>query len=233
MLPTAEYCAHDIGKQRKVILFLAANPMNANRLSFDQECAAIERELRMTDGRNEWEFRSKWAVTVDDMMRHLHLNELSPMIIHFSGHGHGGTVGRSSTSLRHVRIGSGDNEIGSGICLQDEHGNPRIVTSRALKKMIKAAAASARVVVLNACYSSSQANALRTVVDAVVGMAGAICDDAARSFAVGFYRALGNRRSIGNAVEQAVATLAAKQLPDEHLPRCRTRKGINAKQLFL
>lgn len=241
MLPTTEHqsslggslehCAHAIGKQRKVILFLAANPMSANRLSFDQECAAIERELRMTDGRNEWEFRSKWAVTVDEMMRHL--NELSPTIIHFSSHGHGGTAGRSVTSLRHVQFVSDDSEIGNEIYLQDEHGNPRIVTSRALKKMIKTAATSARVVVLNACYSSSQANALRTVVDAVVGMAGAICDDAARSFAVGFYRALGNRRSIGNAVEQAVATLAAKQLPDEHLPRCRTRKGINAKQLFL
>ena len=59
-------------------------------------------------------------------------------------------------------------------------------------------------------------------------MRGAIGDDAARSFAVGFYRALGHRRSVGNAVEQAVATLAAKCLPDEQLPICRTRDGLDA-----
>lgn len=64
-------------------------------------------------------------------------------------------------------------------------------------------------------------------------MAGAIDDDAARSFAVGFYRALGNRRSVGNAVDQAVATLAAKGMPDEVLPRCLTRKGVDAHQVVL
>jgi hypothetical protein len=63
-------------------------------------------------------------------------------------------------------------------------------------------------------------------------MAGAIGDAAARSFAVAFYRALGNHRSVGNAVAQAVATLAAKQLPGD-LPVCRTRGGIDADQIFL
>ena len=99
--------------------------------------------------------------------------------------------------------------------------------------MIKSAAASARVVVLNACYGEPQADAVRSVVDCVVGMAGAIEDDAARSFAVGFYRALGNHRSVGNAVEQAVATLAAKGMPDEVLPRCLTREGVDAYQVLL
>lgn len=233
MLPTSklEHCAYNIGRARNIILFLAANPISASRLAFDEECAAIERELRMTDGRDDFDFRSKWAVTADEMMRHF--NELRPMVIHFSGHGCGGTAERSSTSRRHVQMACTENESRGGIYLRNEHDNPQIVTARALKMMIKVAAPSVRVVVLNACYSSLQANALRTVVDCVVGMSGAICDETARSFAVGFYRALGNRRSIGNAVEQGVATLAAKQLPDEHLPRCRTRKGVNAKQLIL
>lgn len=216
---------------RRVILFLAASPNSVTRLAFDEECAAIERELRMTEGRDEFDFRSKWAVTADEMMRHL--NELHPAIIHFSGHGRGGTTRRSSAMFRHVRLARRDTEIDVGLYLQDEYGNPQLVAARALKMMVKAAAPAARVVVLNACYSALQANALRTVVDCVVGMTGAIHDDAARSFAVGFYRALGNRRSIGNAVEQAIATLAAKQLPDEHLPRYRTRKGVDAKQIFL
>jgi hypothetical protein len=78
-----------------------------------------------------------------------------------------------------------------------------------------------------------RSDALRGVIACVVGMRGAIGDDAARSFAVGFYRALGHRRSVGNAVAQAVVTLAAKQLLDEHLPVGRTRDGVSADQIVL
>jgi hypothetical protein len=220
------------GTSRNLILFLAANPSTTTRLALDEECAAIERELRMTPHRDDFELRSRWAVTIDDMMRHL--NEQQPTVIHISGHG---TSSRSalvqaSAATRHI-IAPDAISGPSGIYLQDEHGAPQLVTGRALTMMIKSAAASARVVVLNACYSDDQADALRGVADCVIGMTGAIHDDAARSFAVGFYRALGNRRSVGNAVDQAIATLAAKQLPDEHLPRCRTRDGVDAYRIML
>ena len=121
----------------------------------------------------------------------------------------------------------------AGIHLRDETNGSQLVTDRALAMMIQSAARSARVVVLNACYSDAQAEALRGVVDCVVGMSGEIGDDAARSFAVGFYRALGHRGSVGHAVEHAVATLAAKQFPDEQLPRCRTRDGVDAYKIAL
>lgn len=104
---------------------------------------------------------------------------------------------------------------------------------RALAMLIRSAVPLARVVVLNACYSDSQADELRAAVDCVVGMVGAVRDDHARSFAVGFYRALGNRRSVGNAMEHAAATLAAKQLPREYLPRVRTRDGVDANRVVL
>jgi hypothetical protein len=58
--------------------------------------------------------------------------------------------------------------------------------------------------------SAEVADSLRHEVDCVVGIDDAIADTAARSFAVAFYRALGHRRSIGNAVDQAAATLEAK-----------------------
>jgi hypothetical protein len=217
---------------KKIILFLAANPISASRLAFDEECAAIERELQMTTGRNDLDFRSKWAVTAEEMLRHL--NELQPTIIHFSGHGYSGPRDRVAMMSRHVACsGQRGQRNNSGLYLHGEHSSPQLITAHALRMMIATAASSARVVVLNACYSSTLASALCTVVDCVVGMAGAIRDEAARSFAVGFYRAIGNYRSVGNAVKQAVATLAVKQLPDEHLPRCRTRKGLNASQIFV
>jgi hypothetical protein len=58
-------------------------------------------------------------------------------------------------------------------------------------------------------------------------------DHDARCFAVGFYRALGNRRSMGQALEHAVATLAANQLANQRRPRLRTRTGIDPNQLVL
>src|SRR4051812_38261828 len=150
---------------RSVILFLAANPAGTDPLALDQECAAIERELKMTPGRDDFEFRSKWAVTVDELMRHL--LDLQPTILHFSGHGNA-----------------------TGLLLVGDDGQPQPVTPAALTKMIRATAGTVRLAVLNACYSDAQAEALRHAVGCAIGMKSTIADEAARAFAVGFYRAL-------------------------------------------
>ncbi len=194
---------------KHVILFLSANPRGSSPLQVAEECAAIQRELKMARYRDDFQFESRWAVGVDELMRHL--GELDPTVIHFSGHG----------------------GVSTGLLLQDEQGLPQQVSERALTLMVDAAARNVRVVVLNACFSATQADALRAKVDCVVGMNGAIGDAAARAFAIRFYGALGNRRSVGNAVAQAVAALAAKQLPDEHVPRCLTRDGVNAREVVL
>ena len=232
--PQAEGRARAPGPRptRHVVLFLASNPSGTTRLALDEECGAIEREIAMTPARDDFDFRSKWAVTVDEMMRCL--NALQPMIIHFSGHGScetglrlpAGTEAPPATAASPRRDIEPDGH--TGIYLQDT-----CVTGGALALMIASAAPSARVLVLNACSSDAVAESLRKEVDCVVSMNGAVADEAARSFAVGFYRALGNCRSVANAVAQAVATLAAKQLPDEHLPVCRTRSGVSADQIFL
>jgi hypothetical protein len=219
---------------RQVILFLAANPSGTSRLALDEECAAIEKALQMSTGRDDFDLRSKWAVSIDDMMQHL--NDLRPTIVHFSGHG-GGASGiqlqgdaAAADPSRDIESEAGD---GVGIALQGEHREVQYVQARALAQMIGSAAPFARLVVLNACFSDGLAEELDDVVDCVVGMRGAIGDDAARAFAVGFYRALGARRSVGNAVAQAAAALGARQLPDEHLPICRTRAGIDADAVIL
>ncbi|HMG53363.1 MAG TPA: hypothetical protein VK601_07770, partial [Kofleriaceae bacterium] len=67
------------------------------------------------------------------------------------------------------------------------------------------------MVVLNACYAADQAEALRRSVDCVVGMAGAVSDEDARAYSVGFYRALGYRYSIQDAHELAVANVHGRR----------------------
>src|SRR5262245_48202385 len=70
------------------VLFVAANTAvddAAGRAVFDEECAAIEDELKSTPARDQIVFRSHWAVTVDRLFRHLLSEE--PTVVHFSGHG--------------------------------------------------------------------------------------------------------------------------------------------------
>lgn len=195
--------------KKHVILFLAANPQASHPLKLGEECAEIERELKMAPNRDDFHFESRWAVSIDELMRHL--MELDPTVIHFSGHGGGS----------------------AGLMFQDEQGQPQPVSARALAMMLHTTTRSARVVLLNACYSTEQADVLRAKIDCIVGMDSAIGDDAARAFAIRFYGALGNRRSIGNAVEQGIAALLAKQLPGEVFPRCLTRNGIDAHRVHL
>src|SRR5262245_44686855 len=70
-----------------IILFLAANPNGRQTLRLAEECAEIQREIKMAPNRDDFRFESRWAVGIDELMRHL--NELNPTVIHFSGHGGG------------------------------------------------------------------------------------------------------------------------------------------------
>ncbi len=231
---------------RHLILFLAANPASTPVLAIDEECRAIEHELRLTEARDVFDFRSKWAVDVDELMRHL--NQLQPTVIHISGHGEGAArhiapANRGTPADRGVPISfrAAHREIGlpagapseASIQLHGEGGNHQDVGARALAEMIRTAAPSVRLVVLNACFSDDAAEALTRVVDCVVGMRGSITDTASRTFSIGFYRALGHQRSVGNAVAQANAVLAALQPADADLPVCRTRPGIDPDRIYL
>lgn len=191
-----------------VIAFFAASPPATQPLKLGDEWADIQRELKLAPFRDDFRLESRWAVTVDDVFRDL--NQLDPVVIHFAGHGDA-----------------------SGLVLQDEHGNPEPVSPHALVKLVASAARKVRAVLFNACSTTAHAEALRAHADVIVAMSGKINDHAARMFAARFYGALGNRRSIGNAVKQGIAKLATKGLPDAALPQCVTRDGIDAFQVFL
>lgn len=215
-----------------VILFLAASPGRTTRLALDEECAAIERELRMTAGHHDLVFHPRWAITIDEMMHHL--NVMRPAVVHFSGHG-----GSAATVLRDARSqrAEGHRDVAAignaGIVLQDTDGEPKHVTASALTRMIGSAAPATRLVVLNACYSQEVARSLCSVVDCAIGMHGSLGDPAARAFAVALYRALGYRRSVENALAQAGATLEAHGLAAGCVPVCHTRRGIRAARVVL
>ena len=135
----------------------------------------------------------------DDLLQAL--NEHKPQIVHFSGHG---------------------SETGE-IVLMDRNRQVKTVSAEALKMLFTTLKDNIRVVVLNACYSEKQAQAIAEVIDCVVGMSTAIGDDAAIIFAASFYRAIGFGRSIKEAFDQGKTALMLEGIPEASTPQLLAR----------
>ncbi|MGB3788254.1 MAG: hypothetical protein WA949_09595 [Phormidesmis sp.] len=72
---------------KKVILFLAANPVSTRPLRLDEEVREIESGLRRSTHCDRFELKQRWAVRTRDLQRAL--LDCRPQIVHFSGHGVG------------------------------------------------------------------------------------------------------------------------------------------------
>jgi WD domain, G-beta repeat/CHAT domain len=221
---------------RHTILFLAANPLGTDRVALDREARDIQVELERSGQRDRFEFVTRWAAEPLDLLREL--RKLKPTVVHFSGHGGpdaddgrrpgpaprrdvAGGLGNSGDSPRH------------GLYLQGPNGQPQFVSTEALEQTFGAAGASVKLVVLNACYSDVQAQALLAHVGCIVGMNGSVRDDAARSFAIGFYGGLGERESIADAYKQGCAAVSLQGLPDRDRPQLSVRADVDASKLVL
>jgi CHAT domain-containing protein len=152
------------------VLFLAANPKDTPALRLDEEIRSIDVALRQAEFRDRFDIKQQWAVRVADLQGYLLRHK--PDLVHFSGHG----------------------SASSQIILEDNSGNSQSVTPRALSQVFSVLKDNIRCVVLNACYSEQQAQAIAQHIDCVIGMSKAIGDVAAISFAAAFYQALGYGR---------------------------------------
>jgi len=223
---------------KHTILFLAANPLGTDRLALDREARAIQAELDRSGFRDRFELVTRWAAEPLDLLREL--RRLKPTVVHFSGHGAPGPNAaadhRPSSGPHRDVIGEPDH-IGSeprhGLFFQGPDGLPQLVSTEALEETFGAAGTSVKMVVLNACYSEAQAKALLPHVDCVVGMSGSIHDDAARSFAIGFYGGLGERESIAAAYKQGCAAISLEGLRDRDRPQLMVRADVDASKLVL
>src|SRR5262249_39294427 len=116
---------------------------------------------------------------------------------------------------------------------QGSDGGPQLVSIEALQKTFGSAGSSVKLVVLNACYGDEQADALLAHVDCIVGMNGLIRDDAARSFAIGFYGGLGEQQSIAASYKQGCAAISLEGVPDRAKPHLKIRRDVSAEDFLL
>lgn len=182
----------------KTILFLAANPSNTSRLRVDEEIREIDEGLKRARKREQFILQQKWAVRPDDFRRAM--LDYEPNIVHFSGHGAGQ----------------------DGIILEGNDGLARPVTAEALKGLFELFP-EVECVLLNACLSEIQAEAIATNIKFVIGMAQAIGDNAAILFAASFYDALGAGKSFDFAYKYGCNALQMADIPEHLIPVLKTR----------
>ena len=187
------------------ILFLAANPVDVvTRLRIDKEIREISQKIRVGPLRDHLQLVSEWAVRADDLQDLLMKHQ--PDIVHFSGH--------CSPS--------------SGIMLEDECGNRKVVNRDALADLFRLLKGNIRLVVLNACYAKDQAEALATTVDFTIGMNAAIGYKDATIFAARFYESLAFGYPVKEAFELAVNQLRLVSSDVALVPELLEREGANA-----
>ena len=190
-------------------LFLAANPSDTSPLKLDEEIREITKKIRASEYRDQLDFVSIWAVRPDDLLQSL--NEHKPQIVHFSGHG-------SSTGE---------------IVLVNSSGVSKPVSPMAIEALFRTLKDNVRVVILNACYSRIQAEAITKVIDCAVGMKTAIGDQAAITFAASFYRAIGFGRSVEEAFEQGKVALLLEGILEDTTPELLCKPDVDPSKILL
>ncbi|MDM8554168.1 CHAT domain-containing protein [Desulfococcaceae bacterium HSG7] len=183
------------------VLFLSADPTNASRLRLDEEFREIDEQLRLSELRDSFKLElPKLSVRPKDISGAL-LNT-KPDIVHFSGHG---------TS-------------NGALCLENETGQIHTVQPDTMAALFEQFANQVNCILLNACYSKTQAEAISEHINYVIGMNKAIGDEAAIAFAIGFYQALGAGRTIEEAYNLGCVQIRLLGIP-EHLTLMLIKKG--------
>ncbi len=183
------------------ILFIAANPTDIVWLRVGEESRAIDRALRSAKYRDLFQIETHLAVRVGDISELLLRHQ--PNIVHFSGHG----------------------TEKSEIILEDDAGMGQAVSTTALSNLFSVLSDNIRCVVLNACYSERQAQAIAKHIDCVVGMSDAIGDLAGIRFASSFYLALGYGRDVQTAFDLGTVEIALEGLEEHDMPRLLANKA--------
>ena len=193
------------------ILFLTANPSDTAALYLDEELRLISARIRRGEYRKLFDIRLAPAIRATDLP--YELMEQTPDIVHFSGHG------TDKGELCFVREGD----------LQTV-----AIPAPTLARVFRQFRDRVKCVVLNACFSAIQAEAIAESIPFVVGMTRAVPDATAIAFAAGFYEALAFGKSVADAFELGLTQV---ELTDPRLigtadiPKLIVRTGEDARQI--
>jgi tetratricopeptide (TPR) repeat protein len=174
------------------ILYLAANPIGTQSLHLGLDAQQIQARLR---AEHSIELVPRPAATYAVLEQAI--QEYRPAVIHFSGHG------------------SSKGEI----VLEDPNGRPLALNTEAFDKLLSAVRGTVRLVVLDACGTQPQAEAVKRTVGCAIGMSREIGDPEAIAFAAAFYGAIGQHFSVKTAFDFGVAAVSQMQTDQQTIPQ--------------
>ena len=192
------------------ILFLSANPDGTDKLELIKECNIINQKIRSSAGRELFKLEQRHDISIKSLIEEL-LN-YNPQILHFSGHG---------------------SDKSALIFKNENTGQSEEVPPIALSNLFKVLSKKIDLVLLNACYSETQARAIAEHVDCVIGMSEAIYDTAAIEFASIFYLSLGFKKSVKEAFDLATTQLGLLSIPGDAIPKLIVKEGIDPSKIII
>lgn len=166
----------------KTILFVAANPKTTNHLDLDIEYRSTQEQLKSGTHRDHYQcLLPVFAATKIALMQAL---SQKPQIVHFSGHG-----------------GC------DGLYLLDAHGFPKTISLTTLQLLFGELKEATECILLNSCYSATQAKSLSELGFTVIGYNRPIGDEPSIAFAQGFYLGLAAGDDYRAAARKGLALL--------------------------
>jgi TPR repeat protein len=195
------------------VLFFAADPMSADggvqRLLLDEDVRQTREKVRAAAHARVLEFDWRPAARTQDLQQAL--EDTQPQVVHFSGH-----------AGRHGLVLAGPDGRGS-----------RGVDTEVLRELFRMYLGDIRLVVLSACHSRPQAEAIAEVVGCAVGTRDRISDEAAITFNAKFYSAIARGQSVKGAFERARLALALDHFEERDCPELLVRPGVDPAKLVL
>lgn len=188
------------------ILFVSANTGDGDRLALDEEYRAIEMRVRTSPHRAEFQLIPKLAARGSDLQEAL--LEHCPDVVHFACHG---------TTQAELLLGGDGPEPGA-------------VSVASLALLFGVLRDNLVLVVFNACFASTQADAVGACAGLAIGMRAPIEDRAAIAFAAALYGAMAYGRSVKEAFDLGRAAIDGNH---RSLPQLFHRTGLDPTKVRL
>ncbi len=177
------------------ILVVAANPLGSSPLKLDHEVKTIQEALRRSRKRDNFEVEYRLAATPSELRRAL--LDLEPHVLHFSGHGAGD---RGLLFVSDESAGAIYRSEGGEVRSRSTNSNEiKFVPAKPLASLLQLCEEHLECVVLNACYSDVQGDAISANIPFTIGMRDVVEDHVAIKFSQGFYDAIGAGKGYENA----------------------------------